>query len=56
MSPDSLHPIAGTLVIDTVDAGLASAVEAESVRCVVTDTVRSRPGVGAALARTRCGV
>lgn len=45
-------PIAGTLVIDAVDAAQASAVEATGMRCVVTDTIMSRPGVGPALART----
>lgn len=44
--------IAGTLVIDDVDASLADAVEAEGLRCIVTDTVMSKPGVGAALAHT----
>ena len=47
--------IAGTLVIDTVDADLAPRVEAEGMRCVVTDTVMSRPGNAAALARTCLG-
>ncbi|MFZ4517558.1 MAG: 2-phospho-L-lactate transferase CofD family protein, partial [Microthrixaceae bacterium] len=45
-------PLASALVIDRVDAELADAVEAEGVRCVVTDTVMSEPGVDAALART----
>jgi LPPG:FO 2-phospho-L-lactate transferase len=44
--------IVGTLVIDDADASLAEAVEAEGLRCIVTDTVMSKPGVGAALART----
>lgn len=43
--------VAATLVIDEADAPLAGAVEAEGVRCVVTDTIMSRPGVGASLAR-----
>lgn len=43
-------PLASTLVIDTVDADLAPAVEAEGIRCVVTDTIMARPGVGASLA------
>jgi hypothetical protein len=38
-------------VIDEVDAALATEVEAEGVRAVVTDTIMSRPGVGASLAR-----
>jgi LPPG:FO 2-phospho-L-lactate transferase len=45
-------PIAGTLVIDDADAALAGAVEAEGLRCIVTDTIMSKPGVGPALART----
>jgi LPPG:FO 2-phospho-L-lactate transferase len=43
--------LAGTLVIDTVDAALGPEVEALGLRCVVTDTVMSEPGVAAALAR-----
>ena len=38
------------MVIDAVDADLAPAVEAEGIRCVVADTIMSRPGVGATLA------
>lgn len=45
-------PIAGSLVIDSADAHLAEAVEAEGMRCVVTDTIMSDPTVSAALART----
>lgn len=45
-------PIAATLVIDSVDADLASHVEAEGMRCVVTDTIMSEPAVSAALAQT----
>jgi LPPG:FO 2-phospho-L-lactate transferase len=45
-------PWVGTLVIDRADAGLRSAVEAEGVRCVVTDTVMSSPERSAGLART----
>lgn len=44
-------PICSTLVIDEQDAHLADAVEREGVACVVTDTIMSRQGVGAALAR-----
>jgi LPPG:FO 2-phospho-L-lactate transferase len=44
-------PIASTLVIDTVDAALADAVEATGMRCVVTDTVMSSPAVACELAR-----
>jgi LPPG:FO 2-phospho-L-lactate transferase len=42
----------GTLVIDEADADLASAVEAEGVRCVVAPTVMSTLERSAALART----
>jgi len=44
-------PLAGTLVIDSADADLAPAVEAEGMRCVVTDTIMREPAVAAALAR-----
>jgi LPPG:FO 2-phospho-L-lactate transferase len=43
-------PIASTLVIDTVDAHLAGAVEATGMRCMVTDTIMSKPGVARQLA------
>ena len=39
-------PIAGTLVIDPVDAHLADAVEAEGMRAVVTPSVMSTPEIG----------
>ena len=45
-------PLVGTLVIDRVDADLADRVEAEGVRCVVTDTIMRDPATSAALART----
>ena len=45
-------PIAATLVIDEQDAHLADTVEREGMRCVVTDTIMSKPGVAASLART----
>lgn len=45
-------PVAGTLIIDTADADLADAVEAEGVRCVVTETIMSDPARAAALAAT----
>jgi LPPG:FO 2-phospho-L-lactate transferase len=45
-------PLAATLVIDRVDADLAERVEAEGVRCVVTDTIMRDPATSAALART----
>lgn len=44
-------PVCGTLVIDTKDAHLAAAVEAQGVRCIVTDTIMSTPGVAGDLAR-----
>jgi LPPG:FO 2-phospho-L-lactate transferase len=42
----------GTLVIDEADAGLAAAVEAEGVRCIVTPTVMSTVERSVALSRT----
>jgi LPPG:FO 2-phospho-L-lactate transferase len=45
----------GTLVIDEADAGLAPAVEAEGVRCVVAPTVMSSRERSAALSRTVLG-
>ena len=44
--------LAGTLLVDEADAGLAAAVEAEGVRCVVTPTIMRGPAEAAALART----
>ena len=44
-------PWAGTLVIDAADAARAAEVEAEGMRCVVTETVMSTPEKAAALAR-----
>jgi LPPG:FO 2-phospho-L-lactate transferase len=41
----------GTLLVDEVDAGLAGAVEAEGVRCVVAPAVMSSVGRAADLAR-----
>ncbi len=43
--------LATTLVIDTVDADLAPAVEARGMRALVMPTVMSEPGVAADLAR-----
>lgn len=43
-------PVAGTLVIDTVDAQLAGEVEAAGMRCVVTPTVMSSPDAARSLA------
>jgi LPPG:FO 2-phospho-L-lactate transferase len=45
-------PVCGTLVIDHADAGLADAVEAEGVRCVVTSTVMSDLAIAGQLARS----
>jgi LPPG:FO 2-phospho-L-lactate transferase len=43
-------PLAATLVIDEADAGLADAVEAEGVRCVVAPTIMRGPDEAQALA------
>jgi LPPG:FO 2-phospho-L-lactate transferase len=43
--------LAATLVIDEADAHLAGAVEDTGMRCVVTPTIMSQPGVAVALAR-----
>ncbi len=48
-------PIAATLVVDRVDAHLAGLVEAAGMRCLVTDTVMSVPGVAAELGRLLLG-
>ena len=47
--------IAACLVIDSADADLAGAVEAEGMACVVTDTVMSSPEVAADLAKVVLG-
>jgi LPPG:FO 2-phospho-L-lactate transferase len=44
-------PLAATLVVDEADAGLAPAVEAAGMRCVVAHTVMAGPAEAAALAR-----
>jgi LPPG:FO 2-phospho-L-lactate transferase len=44
-------PLCGTLVIDDADADRAADVEAEGIRCVVTDTIMRDPDVAATLAR-----
>jgi LPPG:FO 2-phospho-L-lactate transferase len=44
-------PIADVLVVDTVDAELAPAVEAEGIRCVVAPSIMSTPERAEALAR-----
>ncbi|MBK8331908.1 MAG: 2-phospho-L-lactate transferase [Acidimicrobiaceae bacterium] len=43
--------IAGTLVIDPIDASLATAVEATGMRVVVTPSIMSTPAIGHELAR-----
>ena len=43
--------LAATLIIDTADADLAPAVEAEGMRCVVAPTIMSGPDEAAALGR-----
>jgi LPPG:FO 2-phospho-L-lactate transferase len=48
-------PLASVLVIDEADAGLAAAVEAEGLRCVVAPTIMSGPPEAAALARVVLG-
>lgn len=45
-------PIAGTLVIDTVDAHLAPEIEAAGMRCVVADTIMKTTEIAAELTRT----
>ena len=45
-------PIASVLVIDKQDAALATAVESEGIRCIVTNTIMSTPEITTALART----
>lgn len=45
-------PIAGALVIDEADAGLAPAVEAAGLRCIVTDTIMKSAEAAANLTRT----
>lgn len=47
--------ICSTLIIDEQDRHLATAVENEGMRCLVTDTIMSRPGVAANLARLAIG-
>jgi LPPG:FO 2-phospho-L-lactate transferase len=44
-------PLAATLVVDEADAGLAAAVEAEGMRCVVAPAVMHGVAEAAALAR-----
>ena len=47
--------LAGTLVIDETDRTLAADVEAEGLRCIVTETVMRSAEVSAALGRTVLG-
>jgi LPPG:FO 2-phospho-L-lactate transferase len=47
-------PWASTLVVDTVDGGLTTAIESYGIRCVVTDTVMGSPARAAALAASVC--
>ncbi len=44
--------LVSTLIIDRADEHLKDAVEARGLKCVVTDTLMSRPDVAAQLART----
>jgi LPPG:FO 2-phospho-L-lactate transferase len=44
-------PVAAALVVDPVDAALASAVEAAGMQCVVTPSIMSTPERSATLAR-----
>ena len=48
-------PICSTLVIDHADAHLATAVEAEGMRCIVTETIMSSPEIAGQLARVTLG-
>ncbi len=48
--------LAATLIVDTADADLAPAVEAEGVRCVVAPTIMSGPDEAAALGRAVCAL
>jgi LPPG:FO 2-phospho-L-lactate transferase len=43
---------ASTLVIDSADDSLQSAVESFGLNCIVTETIMSKPGVSESLART----
>lgn len=47
--------LAARLVVDEIDAGLAPAVEAEGIRCVVAPTIMSDPDRAAALAKVVLG-
>jgi LPPG:FO 2-phospho-L-lactate transferase len=45
-------PIASTLVIDTADEHLISAVEREGMRCIATNTIMKTAEISAALTQT----
>jgi LPPG:FO 2-phospho-L-lactate transferase len=49
-------PICGTLIIDSADADLASAVEATGMRCIVTNTIMGKPESDHALIQAVLGV
>jgi LPPG:FO 2-phospho-L-lactate transferase len=49
-------PICGTLIIDSADADLASAVEATGMRCIVTSTIMGKPESDHALIQAVLGV
>ncbi|HET6952417.1 MAG TPA: 2-phospho-L-lactate transferase [Acidimicrobiales bacterium] len=49
-------PLAGTLVIDRVDADRAGDVRAAGLRCVVTDTIMRDPAAAAALCGAALGL
>ncbi len=49
-------PVAGTLVIDEVDADLADQVRGEGMNCIVTSTVMSDPQIAADLARATLSI
>lgn len=49
-------PICGTLIIDSADADLASAVEAAGMRCIVTSTIMGKPESDRALIQAVLGV
>jgi LPPG:FO 2-phospho-L-lactate transferase len=48
--------VIGTLIIDTVDAGLRPAIESLGLNVIVMPTVMAEPAVTDALARTACGL
>lgn len=45
-------PICSTIVIDRLDAHLATAIESLGMRCIVTETIMSTPEIAADLARS----